>query len=225
MVRKEIPKGATLTDSCYALLRGMIIRCELEPGLKFQEREMIERSGFGRTPVHEALARLGLEGLVLILPRSGYQVSPLTVKTVEDLFEVWRHIGPLIMRLAFRRMTLEERVQLLNVARATNHLPPQADDLVELTRLFEFLAQLTCNDHLVAIQHRLFGEMDRIFTIFRKTEAGIRWGEAQARELLEMVDIGDSDVAAAATIKSIAVAYVGALEAVRVRVESLSAPS
>lgn len=51
-------------------------------------------TGLGVSSIREALTRLDHDGLVRTLPRKGYQVTPLTVKSVDDLFVLWGIIVP-----------------------------------------------------------------------------------------------------------------------------------
>ena len=48
----------SLAEQCYEHIRKLILDGEIEAGSRFNEKELIERVGFGRTPVREALARL-----------------------------------------------------------------------------------------------------------------------------------------------------------------------
>ncbi len=81
-------RGQSLTERAYSVIRQQIITCELPPGLEVSEQELAGKLGMSKTPVREALARLGLEGLVESFPRRGYQISPVAVKDINELFAV-----------------------------------------------------------------------------------------------------------------------------------------
>ena len=73
MTRKAASKPPnSQVDRCYGILRELISTCKLRPAQRLTERDLMERTGFGRTPVREALLRLGHDGLVEALPRTGY---------------------------------------------------------------------------------------------------------------------------------------------------------
>ena len=83
-------------DEAYVALRERIVDCLLAPGLRITERQLAADLGIGLTPVRQALTRLDSENLVRTLPRRGYQVTPLTLGSVNELFQVWRILGPAI---------------------------------------------------------------------------------------------------------------------------------
>lgn len=71
-------------DDAYQAIRKLIVTVELPPGSPFTEGELVKRIGLGKTPVREALLRLKLENLIVVQPRSGYRVTPVTLKDVRD---------------------------------------------------------------------------------------------------------------------------------------------
>ena len=52
------------------------------------EIALAERLGVSRTPVREAMRKLELEGLVVMIPRRGAQVANITEKDLNDVLEV-----------------------------------------------------------------------------------------------------------------------------------------
>ena len=78
----------SLTDQAYARLRERIITGQLPPGSEVSEMELADELEMSKTPVREALGRLGVEGLVEAFPRRGYRVTTVTVKDMNDLFAV-----------------------------------------------------------------------------------------------------------------------------------------
>ncbi len=80
--------GAALREQAYAEIKRRIIACEFRPGEPLNEAQVAALLGIGRTPVHQALHRLEVEGLVSILPRKGVLVSPLSLNEVLDMIEV-----------------------------------------------------------------------------------------------------------------------------------------
>jgi len=67
------PDGPYLSqaDLAYQTVRDLLVRLEIAPGSPIVEPELMERTGFGRTPLREALNRLESERLVNIYPRRG----------------------------------------------------------------------------------------------------------------------------------------------------------
>lgn len=80
--------GAAMREQAYAEIKRRIISCEFRPGEPLNEAHVGALLGLGRTPVHQALHRLEVEGLVSIMPRKGVLVSPLSLNEVLDMIEV-----------------------------------------------------------------------------------------------------------------------------------------
>ena len=58
-----------LRDVVFNTLRQAILKGELAPGERLMEIQLAERLGVSRTPIREAIRKLELEGLVLMIPR------------------------------------------------------------------------------------------------------------------------------------------------------------
>lgn len=80
--------GAAMREMAYAEIKRRIISCEFRPGEPLNEAQVAAMLGLGRTPVHQAVHRLEVEGLVSIMPRKGVLVSPLSLNEVLDMIEV-----------------------------------------------------------------------------------------------------------------------------------------
>ena len=73
-----------LRDVVFKTLRQAILKGELEPGERLMEIQLAERLGVSRTPIREAIRKLELEGLVLMIPRKGDELEEL--KKTQELF-------------------------------------------------------------------------------------------------------------------------------------------
>ena len=79
----EAADAASLADQAYFRIRELIVTLELAPGSALNERDLMERTGLGRTPIREALRTLARDKLVDSYPRRGMFVSPLTIATLQ----------------------------------------------------------------------------------------------------------------------------------------------
>jgi DNA-binding GntR family transcriptional regulator len=95
--------GAAMREQAYAEIKRRIIHCEFRPGEALNEAQIGAALGLGRTPVHQALHRLEVEGLISILPRKGVLVSPLSLNDVLDTIEVRHTNEELCVTLAAQR--------------------------------------------------------------------------------------------------------------------------
>ncbi|QQN74274.1 GntR family transcriptional regulator [Croceicoccus sp. YJ47] len=158
----------TLADQAYVLLRQRIVSLKMPPRMPFTEREISAEIGFGAMPVREALDRLNHDGLVETIPRRGYRVAGLTLKSVDDFFTVWSAVSPLIIRLAHERAT-PEQIEALNAihkdhARAVRKTKLDPEYWIKMSRRrFDLLAEAARNPPLELIYRNLSAQMDRIF--------------------------------------------------------------
>lgn len=83
---------ASLQTIAFERIRENIIFCRLEPGQKISARLLEEGLGLGRTPIREALVRLGEQGLVYTVPQSGTYVSRISLSAAENARYVREHL-------------------------------------------------------------------------------------------------------------------------------------
>ena len=99
-----------LRDVVFNTLRRAILRGELKPGERLMEIQLANKLGVSRTPIREAIRKLELEGLVLMIPRKGAEVAEITEKNLRDVLEVRCALEELAVQLADN----ERLIQLLN---------------------------------------------------------------------------------------------------------------
>lgn len=80
-------RSARASDVAYSRLRERIVTLELPPGMLVDEQSLAAEIGLGRMPVHEALARLSGDQLVIVMPRRGLMIAPISLETVREIFE------------------------------------------------------------------------------------------------------------------------------------------
>jgi len=72
----------------YEALRAGILRGDFPLGEFIEEQAVCKVTGVSRTPVREALARLGAEGFLVLHPRRGAMVKPISSDELVDLYDV-----------------------------------------------------------------------------------------------------------------------------------------
>lgn len=187
----------TQSATAYAALWNRIVVGELSPGTLVTERGLVQTLGVGKTPVREALARLVADGFVDAMPRRGYVVTALTLADVDELFELWRVIGPETARLACERRPGEVASVL------TAHLEVLGTDLDAGRSVFESLAAATGNRRLVEANRRLFQDLYRFLFLAYNNSAPKRWLVRDLREMRDAIVAGDIVAAVAAYCRSI----------------------
>jgi len=203
-------RASSQTEVGTDLLRDRIIDLTLEPGSRIDEKSLMARFGFGRTPLREALNRLAAEGLVVLEPKMGAYVQKLDLTNVGELLEAYFAAERLIGWFCdFGDPALSGDLE--NIQRKLEHAV-QARDLLSMVRFnsdFHDRIALSGNNayvlqfsrrmhneakrlaffvyHLEAKERgRLSAQMDRILSDHRAIMLAIR--EADRDKLLLMLD-------------------------------------
>ena len=92
----------------FETLRDAIITQVLKPGERLMEIQLADEMGVSRTPVREAIRKLELEGLVVMVPRKGAYVAGVSMKDIHEVYEVRSALEMLAVTLAAERITEEE---------------------------------------------------------------------------------------------------------------------
>ena len=126
-----------LRDVVFNTLRQAIITGEFVPGERLMEIALANRLGVSRTPVREAIRKLELEGLVVMIPRKGAEVARITEKDLRDVLEVRSSLEELAAGLATERLDdgsrekIQEALDNFREAIQTDDNPKSADCDVE----------------------------------------------------------------------------------------------
>jgi DNA-binding GntR family transcriptional regulator len=126
---KPVPNApsASLADQAYATLETLLVTLALEPGAVVSEQELCARTGYGRTPVREAIQRLSSLGLLRVLPRRGLVVAPIDGVEHLGVLETRRALDRLLASLAARRASPEQRSALKACAEAMAKAAARSD--------------------------------------------------------------------------------------------------
>ena len=101
-----------LRDVVFNTLRQAILKGELKPGERLMEIALADKLGVSRTPIREAMRKLELEGLVVMIPRRGAQVANITEKDLNDVLEVRIALESMAIEKASKRMTEEQMLKM-----------------------------------------------------------------------------------------------------------------
>ena len=140
-----------LRDVVFNTLRQAILRGELKPGERLMEIQLANKLGVSRTPIREAIRKLELEGLVLMIPRKGAEVAEITEKNLRDVLEVRCALEELAVQLACDRMD-EEGVRELRAA---------AETFESILNFHDIIYAATDNRRLIQLLNNLREQMYR----------------------------------------------------------------
>jgi DNA-binding GntR family transcriptional regulator len=165
------------------------------------ERALAFETGWGIGPIREALKRLENEGLVRTLPRRGYLVTPLTTKSVDDLFALWRLLAPELARTGIERATPEQMARVRGYAdeeRSPGARPTSPTDealarMRSTLSMFDVLAESSANEYFVIVFRRIAGDLSRVGALLLRSQL------AEPAEFLEVLPRVDGLLAGDAT--------------------------
>lgn len=196
----RIPRSL-LRDGVYVRLRDAIVDGTLAPGEQLRDAELADWLGVSRTPVREALLRLGQVGLVHARPGRSTSVAPLDPVTVREAREVVAAMHRLAVTAAVGRMDVEHVAAM----REAN------DRFAAAVAEGDATAALAADDDLhgvpvaVAGNHAVAQVLEQYGPVLRRAER-IRFSSTEAAEslarhdrLIHLCEAGDAAAAAALT--------------------------
>ena len=154
-----------LRDVVFNTLRQAILRGELKPGERLMEIQLANKLGVSRTPIREAIRKLELEGLVLMIPRKGAEVADITEKSLRDVLEVRKALEELAVQLACEKITQEELEELEKAGENFKKVLNRSKDITEVAeadgRFHDVIYMATDNQKLIHLLNKLREQMYR----------------------------------------------------------------
>jgi len=192
------------SERAYRQLRNEILDGDLPPGTGLLEVEQAERIGVSRTPLRAAVARLTADGLVVGRSGRGFEVTELSLASINGLYELREALEVHTVRLAADRrdprvfQTL--RAQFLNAPA----LLLQGDDGIH--RYYELIDDFEAAVDAAVANPFLFGALEsvrthlaRIRRIARGNQERLRAAAAEHLLIIDAIIAGDAALAAHAT--------------------------
>ena len=189
---KDRPLRETVRDT----LRTRIFEGHYAPGTRLVERDLAAEFSVSRLPVREALRMLRQEGLISDRGARGAEVSSLSPKDVEDLFDVRQSLEVLACRLAAKRATTEDLAYLLGLLDNAEAFLAKGSVMEAHRSNSEFhdaITRIADNNFLKSALEPLQGRMHWLFRHVADLPELIR----EHRELYAAIASGDPDRAAA----------------------------
>jgi DNA-binding GntR family transcriptional regulator len=179
-----------LHDEVLSKLRAMILRGELAPGERVQERALCEELGISRTPLREALKVLAASGLVELWPSRGARIAPLRADEVAQTFDVIavleREAGGLAaVRLDAARIDELCRLHEAMLAHARVH---DSESLLRLDlQIHRTLVEVAGNRMLAAVHEGLAIRVERARFIVSTDPERLRRSMQEHEVILEAI--------------------------------------
>ncbi len=194
----KINEYLPLRDIVFQTLRNAIITGELQPGERLMETQLAERLGVSRTPIREAIRKLELEGLVIMVPRKGAQVAQFTEKDIQDVLEVRAALESLAAKLACNRMDDRSFLKLQLAIAEYSYAAKNKDLEAMIEKDVEFhdiICNATQNDKLIQIFTNLKEQVNRYRITYLKNVEESETVEAEHLAILEALKNKNEEVA------------------------------
>ena len=195
-----------LRDVVFNTLRQAILRGELKPGERLMEIQLANKLGVSRTPIREAIRKLELEGLVLMIPRKGAEVAEITEKNMRDVLEVRKALEELAVQLACEKITAEE-IEEMKKAAEEFRMILKNKDITEIAeadvRFHDIIYMATDNQKLILLLNNLREQMYRYRVEYLKREEAHPQLIAEHAAIIEYISKGEKKAATDVMFKHI----------------------
>jgi DNA-binding GntR family transcriptional regulator len=190
----------------YDVLKNKIVTCELMPGAVVDQNALMKEIGVSRTPVREAVNALEAEGLLVVMPRRGVIVSPISLTDVSQIYTVRENVEPLIARLATPSAEKDRLVKYYKIFTREKFDP---DSIIQSDfQMHKYFAERTENTYLVRLMSSVLSQNMRIVVLGARVRDRLPASNREHATILEKMMDGDADGAAEAMRVHIASAKV-----------------
>lgn len=197
-LKMDVNDYLPLRDVVFNTLRQAILRGEMEPGERLMEIQLAQRLGVSRTPIREAIRKLELEGLVIMIPRKGAEVAHITEKDMKDVLEVRSTLEELVVELAIKNVT-DEKIEELKCANKVFESAIVSKDAVNIVeadvKFHDILYSMTNNARLIQIINNLREQMYRYRVEYLKKKECHKQLLWEHQEIIRAIEAGEIDVA------------------------------
>lgn len=190
MNRKAQQDGLPVADHVYAALREGILDGAYESGVRLGEASLAAALGVSRTPVREALRRLGSEGLVELLPHRGARVARWTERDLGEIYALRALLEGHAAGLAAGHVSDADLARMEDLCLAMERVGergPQQDfeRLVGLNQEFHSLILRGADNERLATLLRTLVQVPLVLrTYHRYSDAALRRSHGHHRELV-----------------------------------------
>ncbi|NDO49657.1 GntR family transcriptional regulator [Lachnospiraceae bacterium MD335] len=195
-----------LRDVVFNTLRQEILTGKLKPGERLMEIHLANKLGVSRTPIREAIRKLELEGLVIMIPRRGAEVAQISWKSLKDVLEVRSALDALAIELACERMGQDDLELLYKACERFE----QATDTKDTRKIAEadvafhdIIVMSTGNKRLIQLVNNLSEQMYRYRFEYIKDESQHDMLVQEHKEMYRCIQCKDKKAAASVVKKHI----------------------
>ena len=194
-------RNISLSQYAYEELRKKILSNELRPGRFFLEKELAELLNISRTPLKEALVRLENEALIVVQPRHGMKVQPLSADDMAEIYQIITSLECTAVETLAKKGLLTAEIQAMENTGKQMELALAQDNLeawAKADEQFHHLLLEFCGNNRLKQTVLNFGDLShraRYFTLHLRAKPVHSTQDHQA--VIEAIKIGDVEKAVA----------------------------
>ena len=185
----------SLEEKVYHSLEEQILSGQLKAGEALTEVKLAKSLGVSRTPVREALQRLGREGLIRLIPNKGAVVVGISEQDLIDIYTIRMRLEGLAARIAAENSdeelckSLNENVELTSFYMKKGNI----EKLKDLDSDFHDIIYRSCKSRMLG---KTLSELHRYITSYRKlslsAQGRLEKSLDEHKEICEAIEKGDA---------------------------------
>ncbi|MCI0622946.1 MAG: GntR family transcriptional regulator [Acidobacteria bacterium] len=185
-----------LKAQAYKELKRLLLMRGFGPEAFLSEREFARRLNMSLAPVRSAIERLAAEGLILVSPQRGIQVSEPSNREIADHYELRTVLEPFVCRRIAGRLN-PDQVQRLRGNIEALDVGAGIDRFMEIDTGFHImLAEFYGNGEITRAMTQLRDKITRVIVrAFEETPERLAAGIQEHRQIAEAVINGEPDLA------------------------------
>jgi len=186
----------TYQQQVYDYVRNKILSMEYRPGDYITDSQIAAELKISRTPAREAFQRLENEGLLFSEARRGWRIYSLTIKDIEDIFDLKCEIEGLVARKAAmghneeHHQTLQNYLNRMREASMKDDVATWMEMDSSLHHLFYLMAQ---NDRAEKIIKSLNDQWHRLRKGFINLQGRLDIATNEHDKIVNAVINGDAE--------------------------------
>lgn len=200
MGREYVLNLKSLKEQVYEYLRDQMQKGKLLPGSLINLDETSRKLGVSRTPLRDALLQLEMENFVSIIPRRGIVVKQLTLKDIQEYYEI---IGSLESQAVLTAMSFIKAMDVKKMKDLNDEMEQAISEenfnryYKKNLRFHDVFLNLCGNDHLT----RIISNLKKRLYDFPRQEGFVKQWEISSivehRKLIDLIADGSKEKASA----------------------------
>jgi DNA-binding GntR family transcriptional regulator len=163
---EQIHNRRNLKDMVYQMLKQRILHGDYKPGEQLLIDKLVREFKVSRTPIKEAINQLDAEGLVDIFSQRGTFITNLSIKDIQDTFDVRKLLELFALEKLINTLSEEDKTALkkwLEEPEARLIADKRALKLYDLN-FHKYIIDASKNHELIRVYDLLFTKIQLVIT-------------------------------------------------------------